>query len=162
MLVIFDINSTVADTTFKRRPGCQEDFKVRSKYVYKRPHLDELLDYLYDRGHQVGVWTSCISQNAKGIVDVLFEGRRLEFVLSRDSCDLVPGPGYKTVKDLRKVWSMKNEREWGPENTVIIEDSPDKISLQPRNLMLVSEYLACGGEEDRELLRIKDVLDRAC
>lgn len=160
MLVILDINGTLADSTFKKREGCKEDYRLRSKYIYKRPHLDTFLDYLFSlEDCQVGVWTSCVKENAKAIVDVLFKDCKLAFVLSRDSCDPVPGPGFKTVKDLRKVWKIHPDL-WGPHNTIILEDSPDKIALQPENLFLITEYLANApdGKDDRELLRVIDHL----
>lgn len=156
MLVILDINGTLADSTFKKREGCKEDYRLRSKYIYKRPHLNEFLDYLFSlKDVQVGIWTSCVKDNATAIVDVLFKDRPLAFVWSREKCDPVPGPGYKTIKDLEKVWKLHPDL-WGPHNTVIIEDSPDKIALQPHNLFLISEYLAHApnSKDDAELLRV--------
>lgn len=71
----------------------------------------------------------------------------------------------QTFKDLRKVWSSLAIQQthpfytagfqWGPHNTVLIDDSEIKACLQPCNLLLVPEFghHNLNNEAPQEILR---------
>jgi len=69
-----------------------------------------------------------------------------------------------TTKDLRKVWDSFSWTDpesgevfkWGAHNTVIVDDSPDKLSLQPDNLCMVDEF--SGDSGDKSLLELIEKL----
>lgn len=88
-------------------------------------------------------------------------------VWNRDTLDLPPedyGRKVQTTKDLRKVWNQfswtdpntGDKLNWGAHNTVIVDDTPDKLSLQPNNLCLVEEFK--GDPEDKGILDLIDTL----
>lgn len=148
LLVVLDLDGTIIDSVHKRRRNAPEpDFKARTKFVYYRPGLTEFLDLLFSNPDiRVGVWTSCKKENALSITNHLFKDKKLEFVFSRDECDLVPGPGYKSIKDLDKqIWSRSSI--WRSDNTIMIDDSSDKLERQPLNLFKVSTFVA-GSENN--------------
>ncbi|KAG0148131.1 hypothetical protein CROQUDRAFT_132121 [Cronartium quercuum f. sp. fusiforme G11] len=71
----------------------------------------------------------------------------------------------QTTKDLNKIWSSivwrdpyqnTQRKKWDARNTIIIDDSPDKMSLQPYNLLEIKEYK--GESEDDELLKVIEKL----
>ncbi|KAH9466263.1 hypothetical protein Pst134EA_000141 [Puccinia striiformis f. sp. tritici] len=69
-----------------------------------------------------------------------------------------------TTKDLRKIWDRLSwtdpesgkEFKWSAHNTVIVDDSPDKLSLQPDNLCMINEF--SGDSDDKALLQLIDKL----
>lgn len=151
MLVVCDLNGVLG-------------FRKRSKVMQKRPHVDELLSFLF-KNFVVGVWTSCTEQNGVRIVQDIFAEReqRLLFQLYRDAC--TPNPTVEnrhgTFKDLRRVW----ERYpcFGVSNTIMIDDSEDKCSHR-HNALCPTPYV--GGENDQAptnddgLIEIMQVLEQ--
>lgn len=65
-----------------------------------------------------------------------------------------------TTKDLNSIWKSikyfdpytQKEYSYGPKNTIIIDDSPEKLSLQPYNLCQIKEFN--GDLNDDSLLEI--------
>ncbi len=150
LLVILDLNGTLMDSSHRMIRGAPaHDFKARYKYVYYRPGMSEFLSYLANEPRvRLAVWTSCARDNARAVVDRVFYGVPLEFCFSREECDELPGPGYRTVKDLRRVWDRFPR--WNSKNTVILDDSEEKLALQPDNLIRVPRYEA--GSRDGGVL----------
>lgn len=70
----------------------------------------------------------------------------------------------QTTKDLSKLWAKLKWTDpksaqsipWGPHNTVIVDDSPDKLSLQPDNLCTIEEFT--GSKDDRALIDLIEKL----
>lgn len=156
-LLILDVNGTIADFTHKRRPGVKPDAKLRSKYIYERPHLREFLSRVTEH-YDVAVWTSSIGPNAEAAVDYLFKRHNLAFVYSRNQCVKLPGPGYRTIKDLRRVWS--SFPHYDRRNTTVLDDSEEKLALQPHCLLPIPTFEASQKsiQEDRCLLDALQVL----
>ncbi|KAA1105409.1 hypothetical protein PGT21_006424 [Puccinia graminis f. sp. tritici] len=93
--------------------------------------------------------------------------RRVLDIWSRSQLDLSSEDYSRkvaTTKDLRKVWDSFSwtdpesgeELKWGAHNTVIVDDSPDKLSLQPDNLCMVNEF--SGDSSDKALLELIEKL----
>jgi TFIIF-interacting CTD phosphatase-like protein len=170
LLVILDLNGTLAETSFNKinsADGIQPDIKARTKYVYFRPHMKEFIEWLFSQEDiQVGVWTSCIKENAMPLVQGIFGKHvdELKFIYTREDCknNRTKEDKYGTIKDLNKIWStMGQAHGWDRDNTIIVEDSPHKLIMQPQNLLLIGEYKVprkTTEQQDSELLRIKNVL----
>ncbi|PLW30855.1 hypothetical protein PCANC_24659 [Puccinia coronata f. sp. avenae] len=93
--------------------------------------------------------------------------RRVLDVWDRSQLDLSSADYNRkvsTTKDLRKVWDgltwtdpeSGEELKWGAHNTVIVDDSPDKLSLQPGNLCMINEF--SGDSSDKSLLELIEKL----
>jgi len=67
---------------------------------------------------------------------------KLEFVFDRLATEPDPrGPkAHSTLKNLSQVWKFKGGKLYSADTTVIIDDSDEKLRLQPRNLVKVPEF----------------------
>ena len=133
------------------------DFECPPYYVYKRPHIDELLSQtrpFYD----FAVWSSSSQAYVDAVVRQVFAARfELKFVWASDRCVQrvdVQSNGYVYIKDLRKVQSQGYQLE----RILMIDDSPEKIARQPRNHIKIKPFL--GQAYDIELLSLADELIR--
>lgn len=99
-------------------------------------------------------------QNLKRKRSVLEIWDRSQMNLSREDFNRK----VSTTKDLNSIWKKikyldpydQTEYQYGPENTIIIDDSPEKLSLQPYNLCQIKEFK--GDETDKSLLEIIETL----
>ena len=135
LLVVLDMNGVVLEIGSGRKSG-QPKLKegVVELYEWLSRHSDSV-EHCF--------WTSRAPQRATECLAVL--RRELEqrgvswieplFVLNRDHCLKVAD--FKTVKDLRRIWNNRAP-QYGPHNTVVFDDSPDKLAHQPECL------LGCG------------------
>eukprot|EP00184_Porphyridium_aerugineum_P005117 CAMPEP_0184695492 /NCGR_PEP_ID=MMETSP0313-20130426/3098_1 /TAXON_ID=2792 /ORGANISM="Porphyridium aerugineum, Strain SAG 1380-2" /LENGTH=444 /DNA_ID=CAMNT_0027153955 /DNA_START=316 /DNA_END=1650 /DNA_ORIENTATION=- len=71
--------------------------------------------------------------------------QRMFFIYSREACDHdhegirnLGLPRHATVKNLDTLWSVQNT--YGPESTIVIDDSAYKIRLQANNQLHISEF----------------------
>lgn len=149
LLVVLDLNGTLMDSSYHalrgpRRPDC----RARYKHVYFRPGMREFLDFLVAEPRiRVAIWTSCSADNARAVSDRVFRDVP-EFCYSREECDELPG--FRTIKDLQRVWDRFPE--WNEGNTVMVDDSEDKLRRQPGNLLLVPEYKVRDDDDDDDAL----------
>jgi len=162
---VLDLNGTIVQSSNRRLcyRGTTKPIPVhvrtRTKYVYLRPDAIWFLDWL-TKQYDVGIWTSCIEHNAREIVEGVIPPHiraRLKFVLDRSSCIEVPGPGYRTIKDLQVVYDRYG---WDPEATYAIDDTHDKFIRQPSRVISVPEYCAPRDPHgmDTNLVRLSDHL----
>lgn len=164
MLVILDLNGTLVETSFHRLPNAHYNCIVRKKFVYNRPFLEHFLDFIFSHPDvtAVAIWTSCQEVNAIPLVNMVFEGRpKPLFVWHREQCDKVErfGDKYATIKDLRKVW--ETYPDFGPSNTLIIDDSPSKLlPIHTKNHIPIRTYesSSLNVADDNELLSVKTCL----
>jgi hypothetical protein len=132
MLVVVDLNGVLG-------------YRKQSKRWQPRPHVAALLDYLF-KHFMVGVWTSCIEENGRGIIQSTFGEElqaRLLFSLFRDACTPHPTRDnrYGTMKDLRRVWALPQLGGcFGPADTIHIDDSPEKVS-HPQNALCPTPFV---------------------
>ena len=98
------------------------------------------------------------TRNAHDIVNAASPGpirSQFKFIYHRGQCELVPGPGYNSIKDLKSVWEAFPQ--YNASNTWAIDDTQSKYRRQPENLILLKEFK--GGDYcDRELIRLQEVL----
>ncbi len=68
--LVLDIDGTLIDNKEEKIDGI-ESFEFKCKeftcYIYKRPHLDEFLDYCFDKFDSVSIWTAA----SKGWMDIV-------------------------------------------------------------------------------------------
>lgn len=161
-LIVLDLNGAILDAAKKMARDDQGNplaflAKTRTKYIYLRPGAHEFLEWLVEH-FDVGIWTSCIERNAHDIVNAAIPGSirsRFKFIYHRGQCELVPGPGYNSIKDLKRVWQAFPQ--YNASNTWAIDDTQSKYRHQPENLILLKEFK--GGDYcDRELIRLQKVL----
>ena len=163
LLVVLDLNGVLLDSTHRARAHVKHDCKARFKYVYFRPGMKDFLDWLFSMPGQVcvGVWTSNIRPNALVLVGEAFSSEqveRLQFVMSREHCDL--GPRFTSFKNLQKIWDLG----WPADRVVIVDDSVEKI--RPSNTgahCCVPEFLASPQslQQDNGLDMVKQFVERA-
>jgi hypothetical protein len=113
--------------------------KVNKFYAWRRPHVDEFLDFMFD-SFAVAVWSSAMMHNTTKLIDFVFGGRRRKLVFEWDQrrCDEVqhPNPNEKKplfLKRLSKVWAAFPE--WNETNTLLVDDTPAKARDNPPHLI---------------------------
>ncbi|KAK5829137.1 HAD-like domain-containing protein [Linnemannia elongata] len=177
LLVVLDLNGTL----FYRA-------KNNKRNVTPRPHLQAFLDFIFEHC-KVMVWSSAQPHSVDTMLSCGFGNRveKLDRVWTRKDFRLSEHDYNKkvlTIKDLEFIWdAIKAEKagtaasgaatdgekasEEQPEafdqtNTVLIDDSFDKVQLQPHNgvqLLDFDEDLARAGT-DCELLKVKRYLEK--
>lgn len=145
-LLVLDLDETLVFSTERclDRPA---DLSIVGYHVYKRPHLDEFLDYAFSR-FRVGVWTSSGALYAEPLVAQLMPNRRLEFIWSSRRCSLVRDweeGGYSTQKRLAKL----KKHGFRLEQIIGIDDTASKYARNYGNLVLAQEFT--GDLSDNEL-----------
>jgi hypothetical protein len=102
--------------------------------IWKRPGVDELLRFAVAH-FDVGVWSSAPEADAQAMAWFAFGdlAARLRFIYGRSRCELaVRSGGGKPLwlKNLAVVW--RAFPEYGPRNTLLIDDSDEKPRNNPR------------------------------
>lgn len=153
LLIILDLNGTLL---YRKNKGF--NFKPR-------PHLDEFLEYLFSN-HVVMVWSSANAHNVVRMCQKLFNPEQLKSVAAiwtRDNLRLTPeqhASNTQVYKRLSWVWQdrgiqaknpVKNSH-WDQSNTILLDDSVEKSSSEPFNLVRIDEF------EDRPDQAKEDVL----
>lgn len=158
-LIVLDIDETLVYSTGQtdRLPEATPDFHIEeSRPVYKRPGLDEFLQFCLDR-FKVAVWSQSTIDYVNQIVDSLFTDRtQLKFVWGFDRCTFVTNPAmrqYYWVKDLRKV----RRRGFRLQNVVAIDDSARKYERSYSNVIRVRKFK--GDRTDDELFWLMRYLE---
>jgi RNA polymerase II subunit A small phosphatase-like protein len=153
-LLIFDLDETLVCAREEplSRPA---DFTFMSYHVYKRPFADALFA-VAEQHYDFAVWSSASAPYVTEVAAHLFGDRfRLKFIWSVERCIQrvdIRSNGYVYIKDLRKVQGQG----YGLDQITMLDDSPEKISRQPRNHLKVSPYF--GSPNDNALADIAKVL----
>ncbi|WP_062114038.1 HAD family hydrolase [Collimonas pratensis] len=149
-LLIFDLDETLVHATTVELSHVA-DFVLPPYFVYKRPFLSDLLTSvapLYD----LAVWSSSSKVYVDAVVAQVFEQKfDIKFAWAVEKCVQridIRSNGYVYIKDLRKIQSQG----YSLDQITIIDDSPEKISRQPRNHIKIEPFL--GQQNDRELLAV--------
>lgn len=169
--VILDIDRTLVHSVekhiVKMKPGREEEWKDKFEWfdidthiTFLRPKVWEFIDFLFNEGFEVGIFTAGSSEYAKQIVDILFVGRDLKFVLSND--DFVEALiKYNSHKPIEYV-----VEKYGGEYIIIDDSSSVKYDNEER-CYKVKPFVICydftyGFKEDawmdKELIKCMDYL----
>eukprot|EP00742_Colponemidia_sp_Colp-10_P001423 GILJ01001531.1.p1 GENE.GILJ01001531.1~~GILJ01001531.1.p1 ORF type:complete len:257 (-),score=22.32 GILJ01001531.1:972-1742(-) len=149
ILLIFDLNGTLLERLSGKVANPKPAHKIVNKRkVWLRPGLDALRNFIFEedqaRGHfDVAVWSSAMSQNTRPMIDAVFGAHRQHLLFDYHREHTVPdesphAKAHATLKDLQSIWGKFPE--YGPTNTVLIDDSASKAAKQPNNHILIPEY----------------------
>ncbi|KAH9318065.1 hypothetical protein KI387_019834, partial [Taxus chinensis] len=145
-LLVLDVNGFLLDTYFnsEKRPDRPPDGKVNSHFVYRRPYCNEFIEFCFEK-FEVGIWSSAQRHNVDKFVDFIFGDLKSKLLFSWYQTDCTD-TGLKTpenrwkpvfLKELSNIWNkMKPDLPWekgdyGPFNTLLIDDSPYKALRNP-------------------------------
>ncbi len=153
-LLILDLDETLIharETRLEHKP----DFTTDLYHVYKRPYVDDFLEFCKDH-YKVAVWTTAGMEFAQTVYNNVFGPEYLlEFLWARNRCTrLISDTTYEHeyIKDLTKV----KKKGFKLEHIIMVDDTPDKLRRQYGNLVRIEEFT--GDTNDTELLRLKDYL----
>ena len=112
----------------------EEASRVGSFLVWKRPHLDNFLDFIFKHFH-VAVWSSISSYNLKLFAKHVFGDRMKDLLFMMDNTYCVKSKHPETdekplfSKPLQTVWDKYDM--FSSQNTVILDDTKLKMSCNP-------------------------------
>ncbi|XP_057739779.1 uncharacterized protein LOC130956829 [Arachis stenosperma] len=169
-LLILDMNGLLADFVKKVPQGSKSpDFKIYggrkgSIKVFKRPFCDEFIQFCLDRFH-VGVWSSRKKKNLGRAVNQIFgeSASKLLFQWDRSHCTKTGSctleDKFKPIvfKELRKLWEKVDaslpwkKGEFNESNTLLLDDSPYKALLNPRNTAIFPNPYHIDDVDDTSL-----------
>lgn len=153
-LVIFDLDETLVHATKEQLPSMPL-VEVPPYFVHARPHHQDLIDFCAQH-FDLAVWSSSSEEYVTAVSAALFAGKHpLKFCWSASKCVQREDPAsnsYVYIKDLRKVQSLG----YPVERITMLDDSPEKLKRQPRNLLQVKPF--SGEPSDVELLRVLETL----
>ncbi|KAF9106842.1 hypothetical protein BGX27_009016 [Mortierella sp. AM989] len=160
LLVILDLNGTL----FYRA-------ERNNRAITQRPHLKQFLDYLF-QNCQVMVWSSSQEHSVERMLSHGFGSyvTKLDRIWNRSHFRL-PKVDFDrktlTLKDLEFVWeAIKKDKsqsiKFDQTNTVLIDDSKDKIMLQRYNGLTLKDFdhAAVQAGNDNELLKVVKYLEK--
>ncbi|CAL44709.1 22.4 kDa CTD phosphatase [Spodoptera frugiperda ascovirus 1a] len=132
--------------------------------VYKRPHLDEFLTYLFDN-FRVAVWTAASRDYAAVITSEFIlrnhPDRELELFLSGEDTRIASEElgGVKNLNALWDLWDVSSVMDRG--DALIIDDLPDVFTTQPDKCIPIVAYYAQDPRavKDDALQQVMDDLD---
>jgi carboxy-terminal domain RNA polymerase II polypeptide A small phosphatase len=151
-LLVLDIDETLVKASERQLNGAA-DLRFREYFVYPRPYLKEFLEYCF-KNFDVGVWSSARERYVTFISENIFaEKYAPKFLWSERHC-FRPSTGESSIKDLRALGRLG----YLPEEILVVDDSPEKIRLQPENLVHIKPY--DGQLDDRELLRMIEEIEK--
>lgn len=163
-LVILDLDNTLIDTTTSPVPGQVPSDKLNVGklgvyYSYPRPHLDTFMAYLTSKYH-VGIWTAALPIWKNRVVNTTLNKYKPNFLFMGSGKSVVysltPEVG-SVIKPLTVVW--KQFPKFGPENTLIIDDTKSTGSLNPKNHLHIKPFYAVNAINDKELIKIIGILE---
>ncbi|KAJ3358939.1 hypothetical protein GGF32_009867 [Allomyces javanicus] len=115
---------------------------IGRKPVYIRPHVETFLQFAFalDAHLDLAVWTSANEDTAQELAHRIMSRKtvhRLRFLWTRSRCtaDALGSTPWATIKDLDAVYAAFPD-EYGPHNTVMVDDSLFKCRRHPRNALL--------------------------
>lgn len=157
MLLILDLDETLIHSSEKKLTGIDPDFSVGQFYVYKRPYLDEFLQYC-NQHFRLAVWSSASYNYVKEIViNIIPSDIKLEFTWGRNRCTLkrpvlrshsnmhvYKSDHYEYTKQIKKVKRIGYDLR----KVLIIDDTPAMVANCYGNAIYIKEFL---GIPDNEL-----------
>ena len=148
-LLILDLDETLIHASETPLDlGVEHDFETDYHFVYKRPHVDEFLEFCRQE-FKVAVWTSAGSKFAQIVYENLFGLEyKLEFLWSRDRCTRYFRPEFFDSEYLKNL--KKSKRRGFPlEKTIMVDNTPAKLAKNYGNLVKIEDFK--GDQSDREL-----------
>lgn len=159
LLIVLDLNGVL----IYRRPGSKDRTSFRP-----RTGIQDFLSYIF-ANHHVMIWTSTKQHNATSILSRLLtpeQNQALVGVWCREQCGL-PARHFDSRVQIHKhlswIWkdhALSQRHGFGPENTLLVDDSVLKAAAEPHNLVHVPEWNG-EVEEEQVLRRAREMVKRA-
>lgn len=142
--LVLDIDKTLICSTLEN--ANDYDFTIEFKYhnipfvykVYKRPGLDEFLNYV-KKNFEVVIFTASVRDHADPVIDKIAPWVPSSHRFYRKDCMYINSYFIKDLERLNRPLS----------SIIIIDDSPASFSYHASNGILVSSFE--GDKRDREL-----------
>lgn len=143
-LIVLDLNGLLIFRVFHRekdkfKENLNTSEKVNEFYVWKRPHVEAFLDWIFDH-FSVGIWSSAMHKNVDALIEWTMgteRRKRLVFEWDQSRCLKEDHPIHKHkplfLKPLSLVW--ESFPEWNESNTLLVDDSPLKAKRNPDHLL---------------------------
>jgi NLI interacting factor-like phosphatase len=153
-LIVLDLDNTLIDTTIFPIPGKYSTDPLLNSYP--RPYLDCFMTYLLSNYH-VGVWTAALPIWKHRVLNNTLKPyeKHLLFALSREH--VLFDKYDSVVKPLHLIWT--NFPNFGPHNTLIIDDTYSTGLLNQNNHLHIKPFIATSPQKDTELLKIYSILE---
>jgi hypothetical protein len=153
--IVFDIDETLIN------------HKIQSNStvtIYKRPYVEELLDYLFANFKHVAIWTHASKFWADLILKRVLKPRPWAFIHTVDDAEhhmVTPtenecktrgscSPQKQMIKNLNRLWTTPQFIQMGfkKTNTIIIDDNYYNSALNRANEIISPPYQVPIGELD--------------
>lgn len=154
-LLILDLDETLIHS---RTIGSEHehDFRCSNYYVYKRPNIDQFLDFIALH-FEVGIWTSANSEYAKCIISNIFPADyKLNFIWSRERCTIryihpsesIDMDPHIYIKDLQKI----KKQGYDLAKVLFVDDSSKQLQRNYGNLIHINRFSWEENDDELELL----------
>lgn len=169
LTVVLDIDETLIHSSGSIQDE-NRDFFCMGYDVYKRPHLDTFLNFVFNN-HKVGFFTSAELDYANIILNNILTEEQKEqtlFIHDREFCDIVVeeiysiynhgGANFKVYKNLKKVFRRSGVNK---HKTIAIDDKPYSFAGSYSNCIPIKPFfpLKKSFEGDVELLKMIDYIN---
>jgi len=143
--LILDIDGTLVHTMahdgFFEGPDYEDlDLRLCS---YKRPGLDDFIEFCFTHFQSVSLWTAGTQEYAEFIAkSIAPPGYQFLFILTRIHCKDHPFIEGTLVKDMNDLWASEIAQTFqlNESNSIIIDDNEDYCSANPRNAIVVKTW----------------------
>jgi RNA polymerase II subunit A small phosphatase-like protein len=165
-LLVLDLDETLVHTVSRRHVedvGRAPDFEIDAEHVvYRRPHVQEFLEWCLTRFADVGVWTAGTRPYALEVLPHVCDHDSLSFIWGRDRCTWHRNFDVETeglwseghwLKDVRKLRRLGYARA----KTICVDDTPMNFKRSYGNCVPVPSYT--GSEDDDLLPKLRRYLE---
>ena len=168
LLILLDMNGTLLLRTVKTIVERKHDLKHDGKFYYIRENAVDLIKFLLPMDElRIAFYTSMRASNAIPALPYLLDQKNEIFVHVYDrhfnKVDHEGDHSWSTMRDLPKLWNCKNTPAFGHniQNTLMIDDSFQKMREYPLNVLVVPEYTLERAEShiDDRLLILRSCLE---
>lgn len=155
-LLILDLDETLIYATEEKLER-EADFVVGQYFVYRRPFLDEFLEFCFTN-FEIAVWTSSTRNYATEILENVFNSTyQTAFFWSREKCTIGFDMEEREHFFEKKMTKVRN-RGYDLKSVIVVDDSPEKWRSSYGNLVRVKPFF--GENDDDELKHLAIYLER--
>ena len=146
-LLILDLDETLIYATEEKLER-ESDFIVGQYFVYRRPFLEDFLEFCFEN-FNVAVWTTATKSYAEEILQTILEGdQNLQFLWTRERCTLAFDEEERENYFVKRMYKIRR-RGYKLRSIIVVDDSPNVWKCSYGNLVSVSKFE--GDESDNEL-----------
>lgn len=166
--VVLDLDNTLIYSyelnRIKNKNFVLENYQTREMddeyLVCERPGLHPFLDWLFEN-FNVMVWSAASPDYVQFIVDKIIKGkhRKIDRVFTSVHCDESSEKFNGDLKNLNLLWDQYDFSNYGPYNTVIVDDLKHIYDTQPHNTIRIKKFIANEKHyQDEQLEMVKNKL----